>query len=197
MKRVRIDLLRPTQVTHGFREILDKTKVYESLSGHGLEMAIAEKPVPVVLGPGGAPYVIDHHHVATALWRAEIKSVPVVLVGDLTSLSKADFWLTMENNRWTYPYDAQSRRVAFAELRDHVWELMDDEFRSLSASVRDAGGYEKTTVPLAEFRWSDFLRSRLPPPESDAEYASLVEKGVELAKTKAARGLPGYLGPAD
>jgi hypothetical protein len=37
----------------------------------------------------------------------------------------------------------------------------------------------------------------LPPPESDAEYALLVEKGVELAKTKAARGLPGYLGPAD
>ena len=191
MKRVRIDLLRPTQVTHGFREILDKTKVYESLSGHDLEMAIAEKPVPVVLGPGGAPYVIDHHHVATALWRAAIKSVPVVLVGDLSSFSKADFWLTMENNRWTYPYDAQGRRVAFAELRDHVWELMDDEFRSLSAAVRDAGGYEKTAVPLAEFGWADFWRSHLPPPESDAEYASLVEKGVELAKTKPARGLPG------
>ena len=162
MKKVKIDLLRPTQVTHGLREILDKTKTYESLTGHDLDMAIAEKPVPVVLGPDGAPFAIDHHHVASALWRAGIKSVPFVLVCDLSSLTRADFWLTMENNRWAYPYDAQGRRVAFADFRDHVWELIDDDFRSLSAAVRDAGGYEKTTVPLEEFRWSDFLRRHLP-----------------------------------
>jgi YD repeat-containing protein len=197
MKKVKIDLLRPTQVTHGLREILDKTKTYESLTGHDLDMAIAEKPVPVVLGPDGAPFAIDHHHVASALWRAGIKSVPFVLVCDLSSLTRADFWLTMENNRWAYPYDAQGRRVAFADLRDHVWELIDDDFRSLSAAVRDAGGYEKTSVPLEEFRWSDFLRRHLPPPESDADYDALVKKGVKLAKTKVALGLPGYLGPAD
>lgn len=197
MKMLRIDRLRPTQMTHGMREIRDKTKGYQSLTGHELEMAIAEKPVPVVLGPGGAPFAIDHHHVATALWRANIKSVPIVLVADLSSLSKAEFWLTMENNRWTYPYDSHGQRVAFAEMREHVWALEDDEFRSLSASVRDAGGYEKTSVPLEEFRWSDFLRRHLPLPENDAEFDTLVKKAVKLAKSKAALGLPGYLGPAD
>ncbi|OUL88014.1 ParB/Srx family N-terminal domain-containing protein [Paraburkholderia hospita] len=176
MNTLKIDRLRPTQVTHGMREIRDKTKAYRSLTGHHLEMAIAEKPVPVVYGPRGAPFVIDHHHVATALWRANVKRVPIVLVSDLSSLSEAEFWLTMENNRWTYPYDADGQRVAFAEIREHVWELIDDEFRSLSASVRDAGGYEKTSVPLEEFRWSDFFRSRLPPPKNDAGYDVLVKK---------------------
>ncbi len=197
MKTLKIDQLRPTQVTHGLREIRAKTKAYRSMTGHDLEMAIAEKPIPVVLGPGGTPFVIDHHHVATALWRADVKRVPVVLVSDLSSLSRAGFWLIMENNRWTYPYDAHGRRVSFTYMREHVWELDDDEFRSLSASVRDAGGYEKTAVPLEEFRWSDFLRHNLPLPENDAEFDAVVGQAVKLAKSKAALGLPGYLGPSD
>ncbi|KXV09548.1 chromosome partitioning protein ParB [Caballeronia megalochromosomata] len=195
MNTLRIDQLRPTQMTHGLREIHDKTRYYESLNGHDLEMAIAEKPVPVVLGPGGAPFIIDHHHVATALWRAKVKRVPFVLVSDFSSLSSPGFWLAMENNRWTYPYDSHGRRVAFTEMREHVWDLEDDEFRSLAASVRDAGGYEKTAVPLEEFRWADLFRRHLPLPKSDAEFDALVGKAVKLAKSKVGAGLPGYLGP--
>jgi hypothetical protein len=197
MKTLKIDQLRPTQVTHGLREIRQKTEAYEKLQGHDLKMAIAEKPIPIVCGPGGAPYAIDHHHVATALWRAKVKSVPVVLVKDLSQLSTAEFWLTLENNRWTYPYNALGQRVTFSDMREHIWDLEDDEFRSLSASVRDAGGYQKTSVPLEEFRWADFFRNSLSPPKDDAEFDSLVEKAVKLAKSKAAMGLPGYLGPAD
>ncbi|RZF25819.1 chromosome partitioning protein ParB [Paraburkholderia sp. UYCP14C] len=197
MKMLKIDRLRPTQITHGMREIREKTRAYRSLTGHDLEMAIAEKPIPVVYGPADEFYVIDHHHVATALWRADVKRVPIVFIRDLSSLSKAEFWLTMENNRWTYPYDAHGQRVAFSEMCEHVWELTDDEFRSLSASVRDAGGYEKTAVPLEEFRWADFFRRNLPLPTSNAEYESLVKRAVKLAKSMTALGLPGYLGPTD
>ena len=197
MKTIKIARLRPTQVTHGEREIREKTKAYRSLSGHELEMAIAEKPVPIVLGPANAPYAIDHHHVATALWHAGVTRVPVVLISDLSSLTRAEFWLTMENHRWTYPYDRDGRRVAFADMYEHVWELVDDEFRSLSASVRDAGGYEKTAVPLEEFRWADFFRHRLPPPVTDRDFELLVRKAVKLARSRAALGLPGYVGAPD
>ncbi|MGT2477697.1 ParB-like protein [Paraburkholderia terrae] len=197
MKMIEIARLRPTQVTHGEREIRAKTKAYRSLSGHELQMAIAEKPIPIVLGPRTAPYAIDHHHVATALWHADIKSMPVVLVRDLSLLSRAEFWLTMENHQWTYPYGGDGQRVAFTDMHEHVWELADDEFRSLSASVRDAGGYEKTAVPLEEFRWADFFRRRLPMSVSDGDFEALVRKAVRLAKSRAALGLPGYIGPAD
>jgi hypothetical protein len=189
-----IDRLRPTQLTHGMREIRAKTKIYRSMSGHDLAMAIAEKPIPIVLGPEEAPFAIDHHHVATALWRADVETVPVVLIRDLSSLSEADFWLTMENNRWAYPYDVRGQRLPFDDMRQHIWELDDDEFRSLSAAVRDAGGYDKTSVPLEEFRWADFFRRLLPTPESDAAFDGLVKEGLRLAASKLARGLPGFKG---
>lgn len=195
MTSLKIEQLRPTQFTHGAREVREKIKGYKALSGHDLEMAIAEKPIPVVYGPGDAPFAIDHHHVAAALWHLGIKSVPVVLVRDLSSYSQAAFWLSMENERWTFPYDAQGRRRPFSELPEHIWDLPDDEYRSLAAAVRDAGGYEKTTVPLEEFRWADFFRSNLPRPDSDKKFATLLDEALRLAKTKAALGLPGYLGP--
>jgi hypothetical protein len=195
MQKLRIDQLRPTQLTHGMREVREKTEAYKALTGHELEMAIAEKPIPVVYGPRGVPFATDHHHIATALRRADIKSVPIVLVRDLSSLRQSEFWLTMENNRWTYPYDADGRRRPFSEMPEHIWELADDEFRSLAASVRDAGGFEKTSVPLEEFRWADLFRCSLPRPTCDDEFESLVKKALKLAKSKTALGLPGYLGP--
>lgn len=197
MKTVKIARLRPTQLTHGMREVRQKAKTYASLKGHELQMAIAEKPIPIVCGPDDEPYATDHHHVAAALWMAKIERVPVVLLEDLSALSRAEFWLTLENKRWTYPYDANGRRVSFSEMRKHVWDLDDDVFRSLSASVREAGGYEKTSVPLEEFRWADFFRNHLPKPDSDSEFDSLVKKAVRLAQSKSALGLPGYLGPVE
>ncbi|HEY3600011.1 MAG TPA: ParB/Srx family N-terminal domain-containing protein [Paraburkholderia sp.] len=196
MKTVAINDLHPTQLTHGLREIRRKTLFYQSLSGHDLEMAIAEKPVPLVLGPGGLPFAIDHHHVATALRRAGIKMMPAVLVADFSSLSHHEFWLSMEDRRWTYPYDAKGRRKRFTDMPDHVWELEDDQFRSLAASVREAGGYEKTTVPLEEFRWADLFRSYLPYPKNDDEFVAVERRALKLAKSRVAAGLPGYVGKA-
>ena len=192
MKTMDIERLRPTQVTHGAREVRGKTRFYQSLSGHDLEMAIAEKPVPIVQGPNGDAFLIDHHHVAAALWHANIKSVPVVLVKDLSSCSAAEFWLTLEDNNWTHPYNQKGERVPFTDMPVHVWDMIDDEFRSLAASVRDAGGYEKSNVPLAEFRWADLFRRLLPLPSDDASYEALVERAVELAKSEQALGMPGY-----
>ncbi|WP_025600027.1 ParB/Srx family N-terminal domain-containing protein [Burkholderia sp. WSM2230] len=193
MKTLEIERLRPTQATHGMREVREKTRAYQSLSGHDLEMAIAEKPVPIVLGPGGESFATDHHHVAAALWHAGIKSVPVLLVRDLSACSQAEFWLALEDNSWTSPYDQHGQRVPFTDMPLHVWEMIDDDFRSLAAAVRDAGGYRKTNTPLAEFRWADLFRKLLPRPSNDAEYEALVGRAVELAKSKTAIGLPGYI----
>ncbi|MDR5784435.1 ParB/Srx family N-terminal domain-containing protein [Caballeronia sp. LZ065] len=197
MQTVKIKELRPTQLTHGLREVRAKTRAYKALSGHELDVAIAEKPVPVVYGPSAVPYAIDHHHVAAALFHADVSVVPVVLVKDLSSLSAAEFWLALENERWTFPYNAKGERVSFSEMRTEIWDLQDDEFRSLAAAVESAGGYKKAGVPLEEFRWADFFRHRLPLPTSDDEFDSLAKEAAKLALTKAALGLPGYLGPAD
>lgn len=194
MKPIALERLRPTQATHGIREIEKKIEEYRSLSAHDLEMAIAEKPVPVVLGPDEEPYVTDHHHVVAALHTLRIPAVPVVLVEDLSSLPRHEFWLTMEDRRWTYPYDAQGRRISFSDMPRHVWELANDEYRSLAAFARDAGAFEKTTTPLAEFRWADLLRGLSPLPSDDDAFADALRQAIELARSDIALGLPGFLG---
>jgi hypothetical protein len=194
MNTLRIDRLHPTQMTHGERQIRQKADAYRTLRAHDLDMAIAEKPVAVVLGPGGEPYVIDHHHVACALERIGVKDMPFVLVRDLTSLSQPEFWLTLENNAWVYPYDADGRRIAFKDMPVRMGDAVNDEFRSLAAFVRAAGGYEKTDVPLADFRWADFFRAHFPRPNDDAEFDALIQRAKERARSDAAAGLPGFIG---
>lgn len=190
---IKIAELRPTQAVHGLREVQRKAEEYRSLSRHDLDMAIAEKPIPVVLGPNEQMYATDHHHVAAALWHVGVRKVPYILIRDLSGYSFNEFWLAMEAHRWTHPYDRKGRRIAFKDMPLKVWELEDDEYRSLAAAVRNAGGYEKTNVLLEEFRWADLFRSRLDRPTTDEEFHVAVSKALKLAASKAAEGLPGYL----
>ncbi len=101
MKTLALASLHPTQMTHGERQIRQKVDAYHALNKHDLEMAIAEKPIAVVLGPQGKAYVIDHHHVTCALLRIDVERAPFVLVADLSSLPASEFWLTLENRSWT------------------------------------------------------------------------------------------------
>jgi hypothetical protein len=103
----------------------------------------------------------------------------------------------MENERWTFPYGADGQRRAFSDLPRQVWEMPDDSYRSLAAAVRDAGAYEKTNVLLEEFRWADFFRARLPRPDSDEHFDAVMKDALRLARSLAALGLPGYLGPSN
>jgi hypothetical protein len=194
MKQIALEKLWPTQMTHGAREVAKKIEQYRSLSEHDRQMAIAEKPVPGVLGPTDKPYVTDHHHVVAALHALRIAVVPVVLVEDLSTLTPEQFWLTMEDRRWTYPYDEQGQRRPFSKMPRYVWDLANDEYRSLAAFARDAGAFEKTATPLAEFRWADLLRGLLPRPSNDEAFAEALRQAIKLARTDIAAGLPGFLG---
>ncbi|MFP3707954.1 ParB-like protein [Paraburkholderia tropica] len=194
MKNVSIDELRPTQATHGLREVEQKAAQYRSMSRHELKMAIAEKPIPIVLGPDQVPFAIDHHHVAAALNRIKIDAAPCVLVADLSTLSPAQFWLRLEEHCWVHPFDREGRRISFLSIPRHVNDLVDDEYRSLAAFVRDAGGFERTLVPLAEFRWADLFRSILPLTCPETRFDAMVKKALKLSRSRLAVGMPGYLG---
>lgn len=191
---VRLDQLRPTQAVYGLREVEQKARKYDHLGDHDLRMAIAEKPIPVVLGPDDSPYVIDHHHVAAALWSIGVESVPCMLELDLSKCPFAEFWLQLEDRNWTHPYDKDGRRIAFRDMPETLVDMQDDEFRSLAAAVRENGGFQKTGSALAEFRWADFFRARIERPSSTAEYETAIKTAMKLARSKDAQGLPGYVG---
>lgn len=155
----------------------------------------ADKPIPIVLGPKDRPFAVDHHHVAMASQRAGNDRAPVILLSDFSSMDPAEFWLTLENRQWMHPYDANGEHQPFTAMPAHIHETIDDECRSLAAFVRDAGGYEKTAVALEEFRWAGVFRYYLPRlggKNDTCTFDALVKRGVELAHSELALGLPGY-----
>ena len=58
-----------------------------------------KKPIPYVLGPGKQTYIVDHHHLARALWSLKI---PEAILGDQladwSDKETKEFWRLMESH---------------------------------------------------------------------------------------------------
>ena len=66
LKPVPISELYPTQITVGMREVKAKRRRWREESREKAGEFLGKHMVPVVLGPKGRHYVIDHHHLARA-----------------------------------------------------------------------------------------------------------------------------------
>src|SRR5580698_5328837 len=92
VKPVPIDSLRPTQITVGFREVAEKRRAFREKGEDKGDRFLGEHMIPVLLGPKGRHYVIDHHHLALALHEEGVKDILVSVVADLASLGREEFW---------------------------------------------------------------------------------------------------------
>src|SRR5882757_4585831 len=85
--------LRPTQMTVGMREVKEKRKRWRKhKSGKKQAELLGKHMIPVVVGPDGLYYVIDHHHLARSLHEEGVKDVLVSIVADLTMVDRNAFW---------------------------------------------------------------------------------------------------------
>jgi hypothetical protein len=187
--------LKPTQMTLGMAEVARKRQAWRAHHPDKLAEFLAYHMAPVVVGPGERRYLIDHHHLARALYDEGVKSVFVVIVADLRRLEPDDFWGMMEFHGWTHPYDGKGRRRGYADLPKTVDEMEDDPYRSLAGELRYVGGYAKDTTPFSEFVWADFLRRRIRPKEARDDFAAALDKALALAKSDEAFYLPGWCAP--
>ena len=128
--------LRPTQMTLGMSEVARKRRSWKSQGAKVLAEFLAHHMVPVVLGPGGRRYLIDHHHLARALHDEGVDSVFVTVVADFAKLDADAFWNIMDFHGWTHPYDGKGRRRAYADLPKTVAAMEDDPYRSLAGELR-------------------------------------------------------------
>ncbi|MCP4621696.1 MAG: chromosome partitioning protein ParB [Bradyrhizobium sp.] len=189
--------LRPTQMTVGMREVKEKRKRWrEHKSEKKRAELIGKHMIPVVRGPDGRNYVVDHHHLARALHDEGVKDVLVTVIGDLSMVGRDAFWGVMDNKRWVYPYDSKGERRHFKDIPKSVVDLKDDPFRSLAGELRRAGGFAKDTTPFSEFLWADYLRRRLARKTVDDDFEKAIEKGLTLVKSHDAIYLPGWCGPS-
>jgi hypothetical protein len=193
---VRIRTLKPTQMTLGIREVDEKRREWRERGGSSGPAYLGKHMIPVVLGPKGRHYLIDHHHLARALEDEGVKDVLVNVVADLRTLAMEEFWIFLDNRAWCHPYDAEGRRRDFDAIPSTVAKMEDDPFRSLAGELRQAGGYAKDATPFSEFIWADFLRRRIKRKTVEKDFAASLDRALTLAKAEAANYLPGWCGPS-
>ena len=101
---VPLDALRPTQMTVGLREVERKRAEWRGQRDDAGKY-LGRHMIPVVLGPKGKSYVIDHHHLARALVEEGQEEVLTTVVADLRPLSQDAFWVFLDNRGWLHPFD--------------------------------------------------------------------------------------------
>ena len=195
LQPVPIASLKPTQMTVGFREVEEKQQHWRAQGGGKKSKFLGQHMIPVIFGPKDRYYVIDHHHLARALQREGVKDILVEVVKDLRMLKGDAFWTFLDHHGWVYPYDAQGRRRAYADIPAGIAGLADDPYRSLAGELRRAGGYAKDTTPFSEFLWADFLRPRITRKLIEKDFDAAAQKALALAKSADANFLPGWCGP--
>lgn len=188
--------LRPTQITIGMREVLAKRKHWRETGIKKSGKFLGTHLIPVVLGPKHRHYVVDHHHLARALYDEGVKDVAVTVTANLSGLDRDAFWTVMDDRNWMHPFDPEGRRRHYRNIPKTVMELVDDPFRSLAGELRRAGGFAKDTTPFSEFLWADFLRRRVKRRTVQRDFDRALEQALALAKAPDASYLPGWCGPA-
>ena len=191
--------LRPTQFSVGVLEIEHKVVKARRLSRKKLRALVRDKPIPVVVAPWGDLFVIDRHHFLNVCWHLNIHKVRVEVVKDYSrsKMSYRQFWKRMQEENCIHLYDqfGEGPREPLY-LPDDIRGLADDPYRSLAWMVRKEGAFMNSTEAFAEFQWANFFRSkRLLTRYGRAGFVPAVKKAWELARSRAARKLPGYISP--
>jgi hypothetical protein len=192
---VRIDDLRPTQMTVGYREVARKRREWREMAGQDGGDYLGRHMIPAVRGPKDRLWIIDNHHLARALHEEGVEDVLVRIMADLSKLQDRLFATFMDNRNWLHPFDADGHRRELTHLPKHVSKLADDPYRSLAGELRRAGGYAKDETPYSEFLWADYLRRHVKRDKVEKHFESAVEQALEMAHSPRASYLPGWAGP--
>lgn len=188
--------LHPTQFSHGWREVVDKAAKISAMTPAGVKAYLVKKDVPVVIGPGGVPYLTDGHHTLRALLEstAADKTAYGHILANWSDLEADEFWRRMQANNYIYLKDASGREQPVGALPDSLLTMQRDPWRGLAWGVMEANGFrEMKGVYFQEFRWADYFRDKIQWNEADDDaFDDAVKAACVLAQAPAAASLPGY-----
>ena len=176
----------------GYGEVALKRKEWRERTSKEAKDFLRDHRFPAIRGPSKHYYIVDHHHLGRALLEEKVEVALIAVLQDLSHLAEDEFWVVMDHNQWTHPYDAKGKRRNFSDMPKKLKQLADDPYRSLAAEVRRAGEYPKDTMPFSEFLWADFLRRRIPRAELRDDPAVALERAMKLARKREAAHLPDW-----
>ena len=190
--KVQIADLRPTQLTLGLLDVKERAVKLEKQSSADRKSYLEKKAIPYVLGPGKHIYIVDHHHLARALWSIDIREALLgEKVADWSELAERPFWRKMEKNGYCWPIDADGNRRPFAAIPHHIGELTDNVWRSLARRVRGEA-FEDEDTPFQEFIWGDYFRTFMSRRLIELQFDLAVDLATKLARLAEAEDLPGF-----
>jgi len=191
--------LKPMQKPVGMIEVERKVKELRGMSAKKQDEWLLKKSVPILKDYKGRRRPVDHHHESRAADEAGLDQVYTHHYFDdelhdwIKSLPKEQFYAVTRAMGLFYDRDEHGKGpIDPKDLPDDVRGLVDDPYRSLAGAVRDRGGYEKTTLPFAEFKWAQFFRERVKIAAGNAGFDRAVEEALKLVHDDAAKDLPGY-----
>ena len=125
-----------------------------------LEALLKKKPIPYVRGPGKQIYIVDHHHLARALWSLKD--------------SRGDSWrstrgLVRQGDQGILALDGVASTIAgpstpkaiarpYAAIPTSIADLTDNIWRTLGRGLRGKA-FEDLDTPYQEFMWGDYFRT--------------------------------------
>ncbi|MBX2994935.1 MAG: hypothetical protein KF681_08935 [Bdellovibrionaceae bacterium] len=183
--------LRPTQAVVGLASVRLKARDLGELDKQDRIKYLRKHPVPVVLGPEGEMYMIDHHHMTRALILSGHHKLFVMIVADWSSLKPEAFWERLEKKKWTYLFDARGEPITPEMIPRDIRALKDDPYRSLAYFARENGAFQKLGVPFAEFHWAAYYRENIPDVPSRRPDPELLRRAFHLSQRPEAAHLPG------
>ena len=190
--------LKPTQFSVGMKEIEHKARKLKKLEAKKLRKLIRKIKVPVVVSPWHELYITDRHHHVFACSLAGVSKVRIHIIKDRSKsrTSYREFWRQMTRERLAYMHDqfGDGPRSPLY-LPNDIRGLADDPYRSLAWLVRKEGGYENSDEPFAEYKWASLFRGRrLLESRGRRGLRAALRESVDLARSPAAKNLPGYVG---
>ena len=191
--------LKPMQIPAGMYEVQDKAKKLRDMKSKESEAWLKENSVPVVEDYKGRLRPVDHHHEARAAWEADLDQGYTHRYFDdemharLKALPRDQFYAVTRAIGLFYDRDQFGAGPHDPNhLPEDVRGMGDDPFRSVAWQVRKRGGYDKTAIPFAEFKWAQYFRERVKTYPRRADFEKTVVEAMALVHDPAARGLPGY-----
>ena len=166
----KIEDLHPTQPEVGQYQVKKKVEEFENLSEHEIEKVIEKKIVPVVIGPEGKLYLIDHHHNSLALLKTGNKNVHILVKENWSNLELKTFWEKMNTEKYCFLKKADG---SIADPLSKVFpkslrECGDNPYRSLVWIMSEEGLLKEVEIPYYEFYLSEVLKKKgliIPPGE--------------------------------
>jgi hypothetical protein len=191
--------LRPTRFAVGYKESALREASIGAKTAKDLDRYLRRKIAPIVIGPGGEPYLLDQHALSRlALQRGEPPVVYAEVRANWRDLAATAFWQRMKERGWVELLDETGRGPQpVADLPKSLRGMRDDPYRSLAWAVRQKGGYEGKRDADVDVRWAGFLRAQVPATAVQEDFDKAVEQAVKAAHSEAAKDLPGYLPPGE